>query len=47
MSPLIDLQGITIDLLRPTDSPVLTEALREAASATRPVAAGAGFDNKL
>lgn len=48
MPPLtIDLQGVTSDLLRSDDNPVLAHAVREAISTTRPVADGAGFNNKL
>lgn len=48
MPPLtIDLRGVTPDLLRSADNPVLTEAVLEAISPTRPMVDGAGFDNKL
>lgn len=48
MSPLIiDLRGVTPDLLRSADNPVLRDAVREAVSTTRPVADGAGFENKI
>jgi hypothetical protein len=48
MPPLtIDLRGVTSDLLRSADNPVLASAVLEAISPTRPVADGAGFDNKL
>jgi hypothetical protein len=48
MPPLtIDLRGVTPDLLRSADHPVLTEAVLEAISPTRPARDGAGFDNKL
>lgn len=48
MPPLtIDLRGVTADILRSADNPVLTDAVRAAVSATRPVADGAGFNNKL
>jgi hypothetical protein len=47
VSPLtIDPQGV-IDLLRPTDNPVLTRALFEATDRKRPVADGSAFDNKM
>jgi hypothetical protein len=47
MAPLtIDLQGVTPDLLRSTDSSALTDAVQEAISSTQPSADGAGFDNK-
>lgn len=45
MSPLIiDLRGITVDLLQPTDNPVLADAIREAAGPA-PEGDGAGYDN--
>lgn len=48
MPPLaIDLRGVTPDLLLSADKPVLTEAVLEAISPTRPTRDGAGFDNKL
>lgn len=48
MPPLtIDLRGVTPDLLCSADKPVLTEAVLEAISPTRPTRDGAGFDNKL
>jgi len=48
MPPLtIDLRGVTSDLLRSTDNPVLAGAVLEALSPTRPAVDGAGFDNKL
>jgi hypothetical protein len=43
----IDLRGVTSDILRSADNPVLTDAVRKAISARRSVADGAGFDNKL
>lgn len=48
MPPLtIDLRGVTSDLLRPADNPVLADAVLEAVSVTRPVVDGAGFENKI
>jgi hypothetical protein len=48
MQPLaIDLQGVTSDLLHPTDNPVLAAAVEEAINPSHPIADGAGFDNKL
>lgn len=48
MTPLgIDLRGITPDLLRPTDSSALTNAVQEAISPTRPMVDGGGFENKV
>lgn len=48
MPPLtLDLRGVTPDLLRSTDSPVLTGAVLEALNPTRPALDGAGFDNRL
>jgi hypothetical protein len=48
MPPLtIDLRGVTSDLLRSADNPVLTSAVLEAIHPVREVADGAGFDNKL
>jgi hypothetical protein len=43
----IDPRGITLDLLRPTDSSALTDVVREAVSRTRSMDDGAGFDNKV
>lgn len=46
MPPLvIDLQDITLDLLQPTDSPALVEAVQEAISPSQPIVDSAGFDN--
>jgi hypothetical protein len=48
MQPLvIDLQGVTPDLLQPTDNPVLKGALEEAINPTCSIADGATFQNKL
>jgi hypothetical protein len=48
MPPLtIDLRGVTSDTLRSADNPVLADAVRAATSVRRPVADGAGFNNKL
>jgi hypothetical protein len=46
MQPLsIDLQGVTSELLQPTDNPALTDAMQEAINPTYPLADGAGFEN--
>ncbi|GLY87741.1 hypothetical protein [Actinoallomurus iriomotensis] len=48
MPPLtIDLRGVTSDLLRSADNPVLKSAVLEAIQPAREMADGAGFDNKL
>lgn len=48
MSPLtLDLEKITVDLLRPGDNQVLTDAVRRATSSNQPMTDGAGFDNKV
>lgn len=48
MPPLtIDLRGVTADLLRPGDNPVLAGVVLEAISPTLPTVDGAGFDNKV
>jgi hypothetical protein len=48
MAPLtLDLQGVTVDLLRPTDNPLLADALRTATDPAPRRGDGAGFDNKL
>jgi len=48
MPPLaIDLHGVTSDLLRPTDNPVLAGAVLKAINPKQPMSGGAGFDNKL
>jgi hypothetical protein len=48
MRPLIiDLQGVTPDLLQPTDNPVLTAAVADAINPVRPMVDGASFENKL
>jgi hypothetical protein len=47
MQPLtIDLQGITSELVRLTDKPVLTGVVAEVIDPTLPITDGAGFDNR-
>jgi hypothetical protein len=45
-SPIIDLRGVTPDLIEPTDKPALTATLMEAIKPSQPMVDGAGFDNK-
>lgn len=48
MSPsAIDLDGVTLGQLHPTDNPALTYVMRMALSPAQPAVDGAGFDNKL
>ncbi len=42
----IDLNGVTLDLLRSTDNPALSDAVRKATASQQPLTIGAGFDNK-
>ncbi|GAA1884076.1 hypothetical protein [Actinomadura bangladeshensis] len=43
----IDAREITPDLLRPEDSPVLTDAVLEANGVTQPILDGTGFENRF
>ena len=48
MQPLtINLQGVTTNLLQPTDTPVLAAAIEEATKPTHRMVDGRGFDNRL
>jgi hypothetical protein len=43
---IINVQGITPDLLQTTDSLALTDVLQAAISPSQPIVDGAGFDNR-
>lgn len=46
MPPLvIDIHEIPVELLQPTDSPALTDAVQAAMNPSQPIIDGAGFDN--